>query len=83
GEAERFLTVLDAYRSAPAITRERMHIEALEDILGEVELILLDDEAVGNQVLPLLPLTDPGQPALTPTNSSLNPGSSNQAQGGQ
>jgi membrane protease subunit HflK len=61
GDAQRFLSVLAAYQEAPEITRERMHIEALEDVLQGVEIILLDDEAVGNQVLPFLPLTDPGQ----------------------
>jgi len=39
------------------VTRERMHIEALEAILARVELILLD-VGVGNQVLPILPLRD-------------------------
>lgn len=59
GDAQRFLSVLEAYRLAPEVTRERLHIEALEDILDQVELILLDEDAIGNQVLPFLPLTDP------------------------
>jgi len=58
GDAERFLSVLEAYRLAPAVTRERMHIVALEDILASVELILLDKDAVGGQVLPFLSLSD-------------------------
>lgn len=58
GDAERFLSVLAAYRIAPAVTRERMHIEALESLLANVELILLDADAVGGQVLPFLPLTN-------------------------
>ena len=57
GDAERFLSVLGEYRLAPEVTRERMHIEALEAILARVELILLDVGA-GNQVLPILPLGD-------------------------
>ncbi len=65
GDAERFLSVLSEYRQAPEVTRERMHIEALEAILNRVELILLDVSA-GNQVLPILPLKDLGEsvPAL-------------------
>ncbi|MEM7342613.1 MAG: FtsH protease activity modulator HflK [Chloroflexota bacterium] len=59
GDAQRFLAVLEAYRLAPEVTRERMHIEALEGILDQVELILLDEDAIGNQVLPFLPLADP------------------------
>jgi membrane protease subunit HflK len=56
GDTQRFLAVLNAYQTAPDITRERMHIEALEGILDEVGLILLDAEAVGGDVLPFLPL---------------------------
>jgi modulator of FtsH protease HflK len=58
GDAERFLSVLGAYRIAPDVTRERMHIEALEGLLANVELILLDGDAIGGQVLPFLPLGD-------------------------
>jgi modulator of FtsH protease HflK len=63
GNAERFLAVLEAYQVAPDVTRERMHIEALEGVLNQVELILMDGDAFGGQVLPFLPLTDPaGRP---------------------
>jgi membrane protease subunit HflK len=69
GDAERFLAVLRAYRLAPAVSRERLQIEALERVLSRVELILLDKEAVGNQVLPFLPLTETSKvaPALPTT----------------
>lgn len=60
GDAERFLAILQEYRLAREVTRERMHIEALETIVAKVELILLDTDASGNQVLPLLPLRDLG-----------------------
>ena len=78
GEAERFLSVLEAYRTAPDITRERLHIEALEGVLGEVELILLDSEVIGDQLLPILPLTDglsvppsPESPSTPPVQTEL------------
>ena len=58
GDADRFLSILEAYRLAPEVTRERMHIEALEAILPRVQLTLLDSNAIGGQVLPLLPLRD-------------------------
>jgi membrane protease subunit HflK len=61
GEAERFLSVLGAYQLAPDVTRERLHIEALEQVLNRVDLILLDENAMGNsQILPFLPLTETG-----------------------
>ena len=56
GDAERFLSILQAYRLAPEVTRERMHIEALEGVLQQVQLTLLDADAIGGQVLPFLPL---------------------------
>lgn len=58
GDADRFLSILEAYRLAPDVTRERMHIEALESILPRVQLTLLDSDAIGGQVVPLLPLRD-------------------------
>ena len=58
GDADRFLSILEAYRLAPEVTRERMHIEALESILPRVQLTLLDSDAIGGQVLPLLPLRE-------------------------
>ncbi|MFN3981767.1 MAG: hypothetical protein ACK4SA_15425 [Caldilinea sp.] len=64
GEAERFLAVLNAYQLAPEVTRERLHIEALERVLNHVDLVLLDKDAVGgSQVLPFLPLTEAGSSA--------------------
>lgn len=66
GEAERFLSVLEAYRISPEITRERLHIEALERVLGEVELMLLDNTATGDQLLPILPLTGSSSVPLVP-----------------
>lgn len=74
GDAERFLSILQAYRLAPEVTRERMHIEALEDILQKVELTLLDADAVGGQVLPFLPLKglDGSTPAAIDTTPEGN-----------
>lgn len=76
GDAQRFLSVLEAYQLSPEVTRERMHIEALEKILSQAEIILLDDEALGGQVLPFLPLDDlsgAGSPDQGQTRSPQNP----------
>jgi membrane protease subunit HflK len=77
GDAQRFMSVLEAYRLAPEVTRERLHIEALEGILDQVGLILLDEETIGNQVLPFLPLTDPGSSTARPSAPNLAPNNSN------
>jgi membrane protease subunit HflK len=55
GETDRFLQVLTEYQKAPAITRERMYIETLEEILANSTKVLLDTEGgEGNMIyLPL------------------------------
>ena len=77
GDAQRFLSVLEAYRLAPEVTRERLHIEALEGILDQVKLVLLDEDAIGNQVLPFLPLTDPSNSNASPSAPNPVPNSPN------
>ena len=57
GDASRFIQVLTEYKEAPEVTRERMHIEALEQVLVASPKVLIsnnNDDARG--VLPLLPL---------------------------
>jgi membrane protease subunit HflK len=63
GEASRFLAVLTEYRSAPEITRERLYIETLEQVLSGVDKILLDPSIAtggpnGQGVVPFLPLNE-------------------------
>jgi membrane protease subunit HflK len=75
GDAARFLSVLNAYRVAPEVTRERMHIEALEQILRNVKLILVDQNALGEQVVPFLPLDElngSAAPSLAPSPSDTS-----------
>ncbi|MGI5837231.1 MAG: FtsH protease activity modulator HflK [Chloroflexota bacterium] len=64
GDSTRFLSILKEYQSAPDVTRERLHLEALEKVLPQIDKILLDG---GNQdqVLPFLPLRDVTSPATT------------------
>ncbi|HEY5046737.1 MAG TPA: FtsH protease activity modulator HflK [Rhizomicrobium sp.] len=55
GEAKRFLSVYEEYRKAPAITRQRMYLETMSQILGDANKVILDDNA-GKAVVPYLPL---------------------------
>lgn len=57
GDANRFTQVLEEYRRAPGVTRERMHIEALEVILANPNKVLMSQGA-DSRVLPFLPLKD-------------------------
>ncbi len=42
GEATRFLAVLTAYQQAPGVTRERLYLETMEQVLGENAKVLVD-----------------------------------------
>ena len=66
GDSERFLAILREYQSAPAVTRERMHLEAMEKILANVDKVVIDD-SVGNGVLPFLPLRGTPTASQQPT----------------
>lgn len=56
GEAERFLALLAEYRKAPEITRTRLYLETMEDILPEVEKVLIQPGTGTAPMLPYLPL---------------------------
>jgi len=59
GDGARFTALATAYRQAPRVTRDRLHLEAVERVLGRAEKVLVDG-AVGKGVLPFLPLRDGG-----------------------
>lgn len=61
GEASRFLAILAEYEQAPEVTRKRLYLETMEEVLGRVDIILLDDTAGGQGgqgVVPYLPLNE-------------------------
>jgi membrane protease subunit HflK len=54
GEASRFRQVLAEYAKAPAVTRERIYIETMQQILNSTSKIMLDYKGGGNLLyLPL------------------------------
>lgn len=55
GETNRFLALLSEYKKAPEVTRRRIHIETMEEILPNLdETYIMDDDNGG--LLPFLPL---------------------------
>lgn len=60
GEASRFSSVLEEYAKAPEVTRKRLYLETMEEVLGRVDKIILDEnEGAGGQgVVPYLPLNE-------------------------
>lgn len=57
GEAKRFLAVYQEYRKAPEVTRRRMYLETMSQVLAPMNKIIIDD-ASGHGVVPYLPLSD-------------------------
>lgn len=58
GEAARFTELVEAYRQAPEITRQRLYIEMMNEVLPTVDQLYVVDESVKG-ILPLLNLTSP------------------------
>jgi modulator of FtsH protease HflK len=57
GETSRFLALLAEYQRAPEVTRRRLFLETLEEVLPRVtEVYLIDQIGGGAGVLPHLPL---------------------------
>ncbi len=54
GEAQRFTQVLGEYEKAPAVTRERLYLDAIQDVLESTSKIMVDVKG-GNNML-YLPL---------------------------
>ena len=50
GDASRFTSVLDEYTKAPEVTRQRLYLDAMQNVLGNSTKVLLDVEG-GNNLL--------------------------------
>ncbi len=61
GDADRFKSIYTAYLSGKDVTKERIYIETMEEVLGRAEKIILDSEQGGNAVVPYLPLNELGK----------------------
>ncbi|RJE81450.1 FtsH protease activity modulator HflK [Paracoccus sp. JM45] len=57
GEAARFNSIYEEYVNAPEVTRRRMYLETMEEVLGGVNKIILGEGLnEGSGVVPYLPL---------------------------
>jgi membrane protease subunit HflK len=77
GEGQRFTSVLSAYSQARDITRLRMYLETMEEVLRENPKVIVDERV--NNVVPFLPLNELGQRPPVPGNAP--PGVGPAAQG--
>ena len=65
GEASRFTAVLGEYEKAPQVTRKRLYLETLEEVLGRVDKVIIDQAQGGQGVVPYLPLNELGRKPTT------------------
>lgn len=68
GEAQRFNAVYQEYKKAPAVTRQRIYLETMTQVLGPMNKVIVDDNVKG--VMPYLQMPQTG---AKPGNES-NPG---------
>ncbi|HSM29739.1 MAG TPA: FtsH protease activity modulator HflK [Woeseiaceae bacterium] len=63
GNASRFEALLAEYQKAPRVTRDRLYIEAVEQVYGNTNKVLLDTEGSGNLLyLPIDKLIEGANP---------------------
>jgi membrane protease subunit HflK len=77
GDASRFLSVYAEYAKAPEVTRKRMYLETMEQVLGSTNKVIMDGSA--NQgTVPYLPLNNlflsekAAKPSATTTTQGSN-----------
>lgn len=87
GDASRFTQVQEAYAKAPAVTRDRMYIETMQQIFANTTKVMVDAKSGSNLLyLPLdkliqqtgaeaAPAGKPAASAAAPAGSAANPAS--------
>ncbi len=74
GDATRFKQVLAEYAKAPAVTRERIYIDTLQQVYSSTSKIMLDYKGSGNLLyLPLDKLIQQGAAALAEQAAAARP----------
>ena len=73
GDIQRFTQVYDQYAKAKDITSERLYIEAIEEVLRNVNKVLIDKNGAG--IVPYLPLPElrGGPSATLPPRTTVPP----------
>jgi membrane protease subunit HflK len=74
GDAQRFRSVLAEYQKAPAVTRDRMYLETMQQIYSNVSKIMVDTRSSSNLLyLPLEKLLQQALPTGTATPGAVVP----------
>ena len=77
GDAQRFRSVLNEYQKAPQVTRDRLYLETMQQIYGNVTKVLVESRQGSNLLyLPLdkiMQMSSSGESAAAPTASPIVP----------
>ena len=74
GDAQRFKSVLAEYQKAPQVTRDRMYIDAMQQIYGNVTKIMVDSKQGSNLLyLPLDKIIQMTGQSVEDPSSTLSP----------
>jgi membrane protease subunit HflK len=68
GDAQRFKAILPEYQNAPQVTRDRMYVDAMQQIYTNVTKVVIDSKQGSN--LMYLPLDKLIQMTGTPSNNA-------------
>ncbi len=81
GETDRFTRLLAEYRKAPEVTRERLYLETMQDLLGNTNKVLVTGDQGQNNLLylPLDKMIDNRAPAAAPLAPSVQAGAAEPA----
>ncbi len=86
GDARRFSQVVKEYDKAPRVTRERLYLDTMEQVLSNTTKVYVDQKAGNNMLyLPLDKLINPSSTTAATTGpvSGLLPSSAEQSDSGQ
>ena len=73
GQAQRFSQLLAEYKKAPKVTRERLYIDAIQEVYSESTKVMVDVEGGNNMMyLPLDKLMDSSASARQPRNQEVD-----------
>ncbi len=72
GDTSRFDQVLAQYEHAPAVTRERMYLDTMENVYKNSRKVIVDTKNAGNMLyLPLDKLISAGPQSITMPNDTM------------
>jgi modulator of FtsH protease HflK len=68
GQASRFLAVFEQYKNAKDVTRERLFLEMMEQVMANTNKIVIEGGKDGSGVVPYLPLPEVKNRTSAPAN---------------